>query len=81
MGDNVGPNLDGVSGDGDQDRGRALGKENRPHVYSGFNVSDIDISQVNQRVSCCPDDVALQPENVRPCFLMPKAFRPNLRTP
>jgi hypothetical protein len=26
-----GPNLGGVSGDGDQDRGRALGDENRPH--------------------------------------------------
>jgi hypothetical protein len=27
---NVGPNRDGVSGDGDRDRGRALLEENRP---------------------------------------------------
>ena len=37
--DNVGPNLGGVSGDGDfQDRGRALGDENL--IYNGSNISD-----------------------------------------
>jgi hypothetical protein len=34
------PNLDGVSGDGDQGRGRALG-ENRPLFYSSSNISNL----------------------------------------
>jgi resolvase-like protein len=56
---NVGPNLGGGSGDGDPRSGPgSLGGE-PASIYIGSNVRDIDISQLNQRVLSCTDDVAL----------------------
>jgi hypothetical protein len=73
------PDLGGGSGDGDPRSGPGSLGEPAP-IYSSSNVSDIDISQLNQRVSCCTDDVALEPSNVSPCLLTPKDCRANLRT-
>ena len=65
------PTSEGVSGDGGQDRGRALWDENRPRLYTGLDFKNIKYLLTILRLWVM-GDVALQPGNVSSCFLLPK---------
>ena len=74
------PDLRGLSsGDGDPRSGPgSRGREPAPILYEPRpQECKIFVNQVRLWLT---DDVALQRENVSSCFLLPKAYRPNLQT-